>query len=454
VLAVGVAVGNTGLMYRVALAALGRRPAGFASRCITLGLVGTAVTPTLPNATSRTALAAPMVREIAEALGFEPGGRAATGLALAALIGFGQMAGLFLTGSSVGLLVHGLLPDAVRGEFGFAGWFIAALPLHLLLFAGGLSAVVWLYRPTTAAENPGDRLALQRAVLGPMRADEKLCLAVLVGLIAGFLTEPWHGINGAWLGVGALVALALAGAPGKGQPATSSDAERADQAARWGNFLFLPALIVPGVALGGTFLLPRLGGLVDPKQVTLISLGLGAIIATAVLLAWFRPPASAAVQEGRRLAEGVGWAMILPQLLASLGALFAVAGVGDIVGALAPLAIPEGSRLAAVLAFTGGMAVFTMLMGNAFAAFPVMMGGIGLPVLVAGLGGDPVVIGAVGMLAGFCGTLLSPMAANFNIVPAALLELSDRYAVIKAQWPTAVALWLFNTGMIWGFAFR
>jgi uncharacterized membrane protein len=141
-------------------------------------------------------------------------------------------------------------------------------------------------------------------------------------------------------------------------------------------------------------------------------------------------------------------------LLASLGAVFAVAGVGDIVGALAPLAIPEGSRLAAVLAFTGGMALFTMLMGNAFAAFPVMMGGIGLPVLVAGLGGDPVVIGAVGMLAGFCGTLLSPMAANFNIVPAALLELSDRYAVIKAQWPTAMALWLFNTGMIWGFAFR
>jgi len=209
VLAVGVAVGNTGLMYRVALAALGRRPAGFASRCVTLALVGAAVTPTLPNATSRTALAAPMVREIAEALGFAPGGRAATGLALAALIGFGQMAGLFLTGSSVGLLVHGLLPDEIRAEFGFSGWFVAALPLHVLLFAGGLSAVVWLYRPSSTAVNPGDRLALQRAVLGPMRADEKLCLAVLVGLIAGFLTEPWHGINGAWLGVGALVVLAL-----------------------------------------------------------------------------------------------------------------------------------------------------------------------------------------------------------------------------------------------------
>jgi di/tricarboxylate transporter len=119
------------------------------------------------------------------------------------------MAGLFLTGSSVGLLVHGLLPDAIRLEFGFARWFIAALPLHLLLFAGGLLGVVWLYRPSGTAANPGDRLALQRAVLGPMRSDEKLCLAVLIGLIAGFLSEPWHGINGAWLGVGALVVLAL-----------------------------------------------------------------------------------------------------------------------------------------------------------------------------------------------------------------------------------------------------
>jgi di/tricarboxylate transporter len=258
VLAVGVAVGNTGLMYRVALAALGRRPAGFASRCITLGLVGTAVTPTLPNATSRTALAAPMVREIAEALGFEPGGRAATGLALAALIGFGQMAGLFLTGSSVGLLVHGLLPDAVRGEFGFAGWFIAALPLHLLLFAGGLSAVVWLYRPTTAAENPGDRLALQRAVLGPMRADEKLCLAVLVGLIAGFLTEPWHGINGAWLGVGALVMLALGRA---------LDTTMVRTGVNWPFLLFFGAISSLATVFNtlgvGTWLGARLAGLIQ-----------------------------------------------------------------------------------------------------------------------------------------------------------------------------------------------
>lgn len=292
------------------------------------------------------------------------------------------------------------------------------------------------------------------ATLFDRQHGKRLLGAAFWGLLAAeFLLGDALGDMGNGLLLLALVALALLGAPGKGQPSSTTISDRLASVARHGNCLFLPALIMPGVALVGTFIFPRLGQLVDPKQVTLVSLGLGAIIATAVLLLWTRPPAAASVQEGRRLAEGVGWAMILPQLLASLGALFTVAGVGDIVGALTPLAIPEGSRLAAVLAFTGGMAIFTILMGNAFAAFPVMMGGIGLPVLVLGLGGSPVVVGAVGMLAGFCGTLLSPMAANFNIVPAALLNLPDRYAVIRAQWPTAVLLWLFNTVMIWGFAF-
>ena len=284
---------------------------------------------------------------------------------------------------------------------------------------------------------------------------KRLLGACFWGLLAvEFLAGDALGDTGNGLLLLLLVALALLGAPGKGQAATTTIAERLASVSRHGNRLFLPALIMPGVALAGTFIFPLLPGLVDPKQVTLISLGLGALIATSVLMLWLRPPLVAPMQEGRRLAEGVGWAMSLPQLLASLGARFTVAGVGEIVGALAPMAIPEGSRLAAVLAFTAGMAIFTIMMGNAFAAFPVMMGGIGLPVLVLGLGGDPVVVGAVGMLAGFCGTLLSPMAANFNIVPAALLNLPDRYAVIRAQWPTAVLLWLFNTAMIWGFAFR
>jgi uncharacterized membrane protein len=169
---------------------------------------------------------------------------------------------------------------------------------------------------------------------------------------------------------------------------------------------------------------------------------------------WLRPSVTAPLQEGRRLIDSIGWAAVLPQMLAALGSVFAAAGVGTIVGETAQAVIPGGSLFLTVLVFALGMALFTMIMGNAFAAFPVMAAGIGVPLLIQGHGGNPAVIGAVGMLAGFCGTLMTPMAANFNLVPAALLELKDRNGVIKAQIATALPLLAVNIAIIYFLGFR
>lgn len=250
-----------------------------------------------------------------------------------------------------------------------------------------------------------------------------------------------------------LVTLAGTGALKRSAPATTSPDERRTQAARLGNRLFLPALIVPATALVGTLVLKD-SGLVDPKQVTLIALALGVLIALVATMLWLRPPLLSPLQEGRRLIDAVGWALVLPQMLASLGAVFALAGVGAIVGEGVGAVIPDGSRLAAVVAYTGGMALFTIVMGNAFAAFPVMTAAVALPLLIRQFDGDPAVICAIGMLSGFCGTLLTPMAANFNIVPATLLELDDRNGVIRAQVATAVPLLLVNTVLMYLLAFR
>jgi uncharacterized membrane protein len=168
----------------------------------------------------------------------------------------------------------------------------------------------------------------------------------------------------------------------------------------------------------------------------------------------FRQPASAPLQEGRRLMDLVGWAALLPQMLAALGAVFALAGVGKTIGELAVMITPVDSRFAAVVAYCLGMAVFTVMMGNAFAAFPVMTGGIALPLVIGRFGGDPAVVCAIGMLSGFCGTLLTPLAANFNLVPAALLQLKDRYAVIRAQAPTALLMLIVNVVLMNALAFH
>jgi len=292
---------------------------------------------------------------------------------------------------------------------------------------------------------------------------KRLKNAAFWGLLAvSFLFGSCVGDLGNGLLVIGLAMLAGFGGLGQGKPATTGPEERQASAERRGNALFLPALIIPAVALIGTLWLNEveIGGrpLFDAKDPTLIALGLGVALALVAGVLWLRPPVLAPLQEGRRLMDGVGWAAILPQMLASLGAVFLLAGVGDQVGRLISEYVPLDGRLIAVIAYCVGMAAFTFIMGNAFAAFPVMTAAVGLPFLVARFGGDPAIVCAIGMLAGFCGTLTTPMAANFNVVPANLLELPDRNApfngVIRAQIPTAVLLLIGNIVLMYSLAFR
>jgi uncharacterized membrane protein len=158
------------------------------------------------------------------------------------------------------------------------------------------------------------------------------------------------------------------------------------------------------------------------------------------------------VEEGRRLIDAIGWSAILSQFLAALGFLFDKAGVGAVVAGMVSSVVPHGSRLAAVVAYCVGMALLTMVMGNAFAAFAVITTGIGIPMVVM-QGADPSVAGVIGMLSGYCGTLMTPMAANFNVVPAALLEIRDKNRVIVAQVPVALAMLVANVVLMYTLAF-
>jgi uncharacterized membrane protein len=237
-----------------------------------------------------------------------------------------------------------------------------------------------------------------------------------------------------------------------------SEAQRRTSAQRLGNKLFIPALLIPLVTFTGTLTLDRvrLHGipLVASSEVTLVSLGLSVIVALVAALTLLQQRPVDSLHEGRRLMTSVGTVVVLPQLLAALGALFAAAGVGGVVAGIVNHVIPVNFTFGVVIAYAVGMALFTIIMGNAFAAFPVMTAGIGLPLLVHLHGGNPAIVGAIGMLSGYCGTLMTPMAANFNIVPAALLELPDRNGVIKAQIPTGILLLIVNMFLMYLLAFR
>ena len=226
----------------------------------------------------------------------------------------------------------------------------------------------------------------------------------------------------------------------------------------FGNRIFLPALLIPAITVVALFVFKaaeRDGhAIATPQHATLLALALACVFAVSVACVMTRESPRTPLHEGSRLLDAIGWAAILPLLLAMLGGVFAKAGVGEIVAELVRSAVPTESRFACVLAYALGMAIFTLLMGNAFAAFPVLTAGIGLPLLVQQHGADAASLAAIGMLSGYCGTLLTPMAANYNLVPAALLELPDRNAVIRAQVATALPLLACNIGLMYFIPFR
>jgi uncharacterized membrane protein len=263
--------------------------------------------------------------------------------------------------------------------------------------------------------------------------------------VAGLLMIVMALVAGAGLVKGGKAALPL------------DDARRAG-AARLGHKLLVPALAIPVVTMLGSTLLKDVHidtrFLLDPKNLTLVSMGCGSVVAL-LLACWLtRATPLQGVREARRLIDAMSWAVVLPHMLAVLGLLFSEAGVGKAVAHITTSTIAMDSRLVACAAFCIGMALFTVVMGNGFAAFPVIAGGIGIPVLVGVYHANPAVMAAIGMFSAYCGTLMTPMAANFNIVPAALLELPDKNAVIKAQLPTALPLLLANIVLLYFLMYR
>ncbi len=265
-------------------------------------------------------------------------------------------------------------------------------------------------------------------------------------------------VLGDWLpkGIVGILVIAMALLGGLGRVRSSKHPElstetRTAEAQRLGYKLFIPALIIPFSAVIFSLFLKnlQLGNqfIFDPKNITIIGVGFGCIIAMLLGIKITNAKPQQGIHEARRILDSLSWALVLPQMLAMLGLIFSAAGVDKAVAAGISHYLNLDYRLLAISLFVFGMAAFTILMGNAFVAFPVIMGGIGIPVLIHYFHANPAMLAAIGMLSGYCGTLMTPMAANFNLIPAQLLELKDRNLLIKVQIPTGLAIlvanWLF-----------
>lgn len=270
------------------------------------------------------------------------------------------------------------------------------------------------------------------------------CFWLTLGIIFVFGSVMPYWLTG--LLVLFLVAIDGLGRVGRGDHQVD-EAAQSEQARRLGNRIFIPVLAIPIVTFAFALIFRWLG--MDANRGALVGLGFGGLAAMFAALILTRSDARSLMNEGRRLNEAMGAVNILPQLLASLGVIFTAAGVGNLIAQGIQQIIPGDNLFLLVLANCLGMALFTIVMGNSFAAFPVIATGVLVPLIIKPFGVNPAMAAIITLTAGSSGTLMTPMAANFNIVPAALLNMRDQYGVIKFQLPFALTIWSFHVLLLW-----
>jgi uncharacterized membrane protein len=204
-------------------------------------------------------------------------------------------------------------------------------------------------------------------------------------------------------------------------------------------------LFIPALAMG---IFALIFGLAKPFGMSaLVGTGFGVLVAIVLLMIWNKKNTPKVfLDDSERFLSIVGPLSLLPTLLAILGSIFTSAGVGTVIASIVSNVIPQGNVVIGIIVFALGMMLFTMIMGNAFAAITVMTVGIGAPFVLQYVK-NPAMIGMLALTCGYCGTLLTPMAANFNIVPVAILEMKDRSGVIKKQIIPALIMIVFQ--IVW-----
>lgn|GEM_PF-1202046 len=254
-LGLAAAMARSGLLFRVALFLLQVFPGTYRGQVLALLAGGAAASPLVPQATPRVAMILPAAHEISDVLGFPPRSRGSAGLCFAGIIGYGSFGGMFLTGMAANFLILSLMSPAEREQLTWLAWLVHAAPAGIVLFAGTLAMLIWLFRPEGPARATAATVRQQRRVLGPVSRQEMVTIAGLVMMLAGFLLQPVLRIESTWWTLGALVLLVGSGV---------LDREAFRSAIEWGYLMFLGVLLGAGGVFRATGLDRWIGGALAP----------------------------------------------------------------------------------------------------------------------------------------------------------------------------------------------
>lgn len=171
--------------------------------------------PFIPSDTARGGgVIFPVVRSVASDFGSEPGPTSKLIGTFLVLVSFHVTyvaSGMFLTGMAANPLIAEFARNIGHVELTWLRWITGSIVPGLL----SLAIVPWLIfrlsKPEVRDTAPARILArreLQR--MGPLKREEKWLIAIMFGVMIGWITSPWHGISNTFVALAGLTAILLA----------------------------------------------------------------------------------------------------------------------------------------------------------------------------------------------------------------------------------------------------
>lgn len=191
----------------------------FAQTPLTLGYCLAAadvvLAPFVPSDTARGGgVIFPVTRSVAAAFGSEPGPtskRIGTFLVLTAFHATYTASAIFLTGMAANPLIAEFARKIGHVELTWLTWFAGSSLPGLLSLTFMPWLIFRLFKPEIRDTAPARELArTELARIGPFKREEKWLVAIMIGVMAGWVTSPWHGIPNTFVALAGLSAILIA----------------------------------------------------------------------------------------------------------------------------------------------------------------------------------------------------------------------------------------------------
>ncbi|MDO6683298.1 MULTISPECIES: SLC13 family permease [unclassified Oceanobacter] len=209
---IGMGIKNTGLGDRLARVLQTLLAGSYQRLIIGLVIMSLLLGFLMPSSMGRLVMMLPIVMALASRLGFQPGSPGRSGILIAVAIGSHIPTVSILPANIPNMVLSGAADSLYGIQFGFTDFLLLHFPVLGVAKSALLIAIIlWAYpaRESNLILAQGHSARTSPSDQAPLTGAQRHMLAIITIALGFWLTDSWHGVNPAWVGLAAAIILLL-----------------------------------------------------------------------------------------------------------------------------------------------------------------------------------------------------------------------------------------------------